>query len=193
MKYGREYYDNLYLTAQGGTLDVFLRAMEWLPENPIIVDLGCGDGAFAKTLKSVNQYIGYDFSGVAIDRAKTLNLGNQYSFHCADIVTDTLEIPDGAIVTCFQTMEHLCLPDGDIKLIKRLPIKTRFIFSVPIKSLGGSHLRAYEHINHAEAMYGQYLKFDQKDKVELLHRGKEPRKNNKRSFRYVYDTEKRGT
>lgn len=173
----KELYDQMYRDRKGytGPVEIFRKAIEWLPCNVMldIVEFGCGIGEFAELLYLADQemakqseyqqgivksYIGYDISGVAIEHAKKTVTDPRFSFIQCDIENDRLaEIPREAVVVSFQTLEHLSLPNGDRKVIERVPRGGRFLFSVPLNSLGKYHLRLYKGIQHAQRMYKDLL------------------------------------
>jgi SAM-dependent methyltransferase len=171
-----ELYDQMYRERKGysGPVEIFRKAIEWFSLNIIVdvVEFGCGIGEFAELLFHADKevakfdeyqqgfikgYIGYDVSGVAIVNAKKLNLDKRFQFIQKDIVNEPIETPPGAVYVSFQTLEHLPLPDGDRKLIAKIPEGARFMFSVPLNSLGKYHLRLYKGIQHTQKMYADLL------------------------------------
>jgi SAM-dependent methyltransferase len=171
-----ELYDQMYRERQGytGPVEIFRTAIEWFSLNLIVdvVEFGCGIGEFAELLFAadceianhneyrqgfVKGYTGYDVSGVAIENANKLKLDDRFKFIQKDIVNDPIDTPPGAVYVSFQTLEHLPLPDGDRKLISKIPEGSRFMFSVPLNSLGKYHLRLYKGIADTQRMYADLL------------------------------------
>jgi len=169
-------YDQMYRERQGytGPVEIFRKAIEWFSLNLIVdvVEFGCGIGEFAELLFHADQeikrsngygqgfiksYTGYDVSGVAVENAKKLSLDDRFKFIQKDIVNEPIEIPPGAVYVSFQTLEHLPLPNGDRKLIEKIPQGSRFMFSVPLNSLGKYHLRLYKGIADTQRMYADLL------------------------------------
>ena len=167
-------YDQMYRERQGytGPVEIFRTAIEWFHLNLTVdvVELGCGIGEFAELLfyadkevldktghGFVKGYTGYDVSGVAIENAKKLKLDTRFKFIQKDIVKEPIDTPPGAVYVSFQTLEHLPLPDGDRRLIAKIPSGARFMFSVPLNSLGKYHLRLYKGIADTQRMYADLL------------------------------------
>ncbi len=109
-----------------------------------VIDLGCGPGQFAEIMNSVNdkiEYIGYDFSDVAISRAKLKNIPN-CSFSVKDLYNYSLEddfIKSQAYV-CLEVLEHL---EGDLSLLEKIPKGKEIFFSVPNYDSSG-HVRVFK-------------------------------------------------
>lgn len=167
-------YDQMYRERRGysGPVEIFRKAIEWFSLNLIVdvVEFGCGIGEFAELLfyadrevlgktgqGFVKGYTGYDVSGVAIENAKKLKLDDRFRFIQKNIVNELIETPPGAVYVSFQTLEHLPLPNGDRKLIEKIPQGSRFMFSVPLNSLGKYHLRLYKGIADTAMMYKDLL------------------------------------
>ena len=145
-----------------------------IPRTAPVVDLGCGNGYLASALqmaKYEGQYVGYDFSPVAVDMAiSALTIDNpqmalfkieqypQYQFEVADLYDLHHEIHNethSTIYTCFEVLEHV--PD-DCAIVDRLPARSRFIFSVP-NFWSGSHVRAYDSVGTAINRFSESLRF----------------------------------
>jgi SAM-dependent methyltransferase len=169
-------YDQMYRERKGytGPVEIFRKAIEWFSLNIIVdvVEFGCGIGEFAELLFHADReianrdgygqgfvkgYTGYDVSGVAIENANKLQLDKRFQFIQKDIVNESIETPPGAVYVSFQTLEHLPLPDGDRKIIEKIPSGARFMFSVPLNSLGKYHLRLYKGIADTQRMYADLL------------------------------------
>lgn len=173
----KELYDQMYRDRKGytGPVEIFRKAIEWFSLNRVVdvVEFGCGIGEFAELLYLydrelakqdvyqqgiVKSYIGYDISGVAIEQARKTVTDSRFGFIQCDIENDKLaEISKEAIVVSFQTLEHLSLPNGDRKVIERVPKGGRFLFSVPLNSLGKYHLRLYKGIADTQRIYRDLL------------------------------------
>ena len=159
-----EHYDEVY--ARGGhngfyfadPLDasyyttLWVAAASLVPVDGRIVDLGCGPGQFAAVLRSITDvpYVGYDFSGVAIQQARARKLEGcifeRTSFQKLDLSKDTQFV-------CLEVLEHI---EQDIELLKRLPSKATLVFSVPTYDSAG-HVRTFPSVESIKERYGPIL------------------------------------
>lgn len=81
-----------------------------MPENPVIIDLGCGDGTpVADMVAGRSRYIGIDFSAAQIDRARRRN--RSADFRCEDITR--FSAPPGSVdlVLALYSIIHIPLAD----------------------------------------------------------------------------------
>lgn len=123
-----------------------------------IIDFGCGTGQFAEMCKDNNiQYIGIDFSKVAIDIAKKrIEEKTNLKFIECDFIKDFNSIKDLIIdntIVSLETLEHI----DDIGFLKLLP-KNNIFFSVP--SFGAeSHLRFFNSLKEVYNRYDNYINF----------------------------------
>lgn len=137
-----------------------------------VVDLGCGSGYLASALKEAGsfrgRYIGYDLSPVAVDMAVSAlsdlqmqlvdNNPPQWEFHVADLQESfpSNKKAHRTVYACFEVLEHI---DFDVELVKHLPARARFIFSVP-NYWSDLHVRIYNGVGDALDRYGHLLEFD---------------------------------
>lgn len=102
------------------------------PENPIILEIGCGDGRDAKEIiKRTNKYTGFDISEKLIDLARQyVPKGN---FAVADATT--YEYPDNLdVVFAFASLLHLGKKDVSLVLKKVCnALKPGGIFFISLK------------------------------------------------------------
>ena len=138
-----EYYDKVYRSSKEYRkapensiyFEVWKAILNLLTQGEPVYELGCGSGQLARFLMSKGIYYiwGCDYSQEAI------NLANKHSdkFMVADIFE--IEIPMGTIL-CTEVFEHL---QDDKKLIARIPVKSRLIFSVP-DFMVESHVRCFK-------------------------------------------------
>ncbi len=170
MEQNSKYYDEVYRYSEDYKVhyrrspyypiwNVFVKNM-----NPKmrIVDLGCGPGQFAKYLRdeSFQDYIGIDFSHVAIDMAK--KLVPDYTFICADL--NTCPLPDADYYVLSEVLEHL---EKDIALIQKIPFGKKVVASVPCFD-NPAHVRTFKNINDVTKRYGKYVVFDVLGQVGLF-------------------------
>lgn len=94
-----------------------------------ILEVGCGTGAFAHMVfeKSDIQYHGFDFSPVAVEKAKR-RTGNKDAFHVADALDPENYRSSDYSIVCTEVLEHI---PNDIELIAFWPSGTLCICSVP--------------------------------------------------------------
>jgi methionine biosynthesis protein MetW len=101
-----------------------------LPENGIVLDIGCGDGTFLKYLKSQKpelELIGIDISDIAIARLNELGITGIV----CDLTKD--DLPSGInadYVVIMEVIEHLYNPESLMKKIKNIGAK-RYYITIP--------------------------------------------------------------
>jgi SAM-dependent methyltransferase len=143
-----------------------------IPRRAPVVDLGCGNGYLAMALSKTlyeGEYIGYDFSPVAVEQARAALIDNQlnlfgtvtpqYQFEVQDLREWTPLVTKKThttVFTCFEVLEHV---DEDCDIVRRVPARSRFIFSVP-NYWSDSHVRTYDTVGAAYDRYGVLLKFN---------------------------------
>ena len=127
-----------------------------------VVDLGCGPGHFCKTLYQEGfggNFIGYDFSEVAIRMAKKLNkLEHCATFEKKDLLEfDFAKNKDGnTVYVSFEFLEHI---EGDLEVIKKIPQGAKVFFSVPSFDYK-SHVRFFESEKEVLKRYEKFIKID---------------------------------
>lgn len=157
-------YEDLYVAACNMLVDNNIKI------NETIVDLGCGIGSFIKYLKEFGyrNYIGIDFSEKAIKRAKERY--PEYNFICGNLLNNKEiqeKINENKCFVSFEVLEHI---ENDIKVIKLLPPKSLFIFSVP-NITGHGHVRNFNNHDEVFNRYNKYLEFT-KQKYTITKYGK---------------------
>ncbi|HCC67674.1 TPA: hypothetical protein DEP90_00435 [Patescibacteria group bacterium] len=127
---GKDYYDKLFETNRDMSRykEIYEKITE-LVEDKSVLDIGCG---LAELSKYIEDYEGFDFSKKAVEIAnnKNVRLGNVY---------DIENYVEKDVYICTEVLEHV----EDLRLIKNIPQKSRFIFSVP-SFADVSHLRVYD-------------------------------------------------
>lgn len=167
-----DYYDELYLKTEKYDLEGDDNVYEEMWRNianhlksinaTSVIDIGCGPGQFAKFLlgQCNIDYIGIDFSQVAIDMAKKRKINAR--FYQADALTS--EILSDALVDaiiCTEVLEHV---NEDLKIIERFPKNTYALCSVPSFDAFG-HVRTF---TNTQAVAERYSKYFREFKIETF-------------------------
>jgi len=119
-----------------------------------IVDLGCGPGHFGEMLKfnGIN-YHGYDFSTVAIEKAKKRVRGHRNKkFYVMDLEKDFPK-HENSLYTSFEFFEHIPF---DVDILDKLKKDDIIIFSVPSFDTE-SHVQHFPDYEDVHKKYDQYL------------------------------------
>ena len=142
-----------------------------------IIEVGCGPGRLAEFLleHSVEQYVGFDFSNVAVSMARE-RLPNA-RFELDDARTSKLysEVQYDAIV-CTEVLEHI---DADLKVIMRFPAGKLCLCTVPSFPYE-SHVRYFESISDVSRRYSSF--FDDFDIIAFRH----PLSRSKETWFYLF-------
>jgi SAM-dependent methyltransferase len=130
---GKEFYNKIYSNSVNYDLHyseslyfkIYEKVLTLLDKSDTIIELGCGTGQFAQYLEDNKciYYIGFDFSDVAINKAKSKS--NQ-CFMCLDILTDEIKFKYDTIIA-LEVFEHLYYED----VLKKLMPGKKIIFSLP--------------------------------------------------------------
>ena len=154
---------------------MYQKAARLIPRSAPVVDLGCGSGYLASALDElgtyIGDYVGLDYSPVAIDMARACFQNrqliiaefekfneNRYNFYTEDLRNWEPRVSNDThktIFTCFEVLEHL---DSDTDLVALVPARSRFIFSVP-NYWSRSHIRTYDSVGMAFNRFPQ-LKYN---------------------------------
>jgi 2-polyprenyl-3-methyl-5-hydroxy-6-metoxy-1,4-benzoquinol methylase len=151
---GSKYYDKKYAVSEEYSKSwvdswyapLWELVINMIPEGKKILEIGCGTGQFSCMLKFYGHtnYEGFDFSKVAIQKAREMNPA--FHFEIANAYTYFYENFDVAIAT--EVFEHL----EDYKILKKIRGKN-VIFTVP-EANDPAHLRVFkdfrELCNHYE-------------------------------------------
>jgi len=160
-----QYYDEVYKTTQKYQVSYELSSYyplwqlltAYIPRDKNIVDLGCGPGQVAELLYDLGyrNYLGLDFSEVAIDRAQNKFRDNKdFNFRHADITKSP--IPFGQVYLAIEFLEHL---KDDYTVIEQLPEGSILIASVPDFMCEG-HYRCFENKKDIIRKYGAFIGFN---------------------------------
>jgi trans-aconitate methyltransferase len=158
--FDKEAYNQTYLTSMeykghykySSFFTMWNCVMGKLSKESKLLDLGCGPGPVANMLYDCGfkDYIGIDFSNVAISMAKAKV--PSFTFIEADLNSvDFTKYADYNFIST-EVFEHL---DNDIDLIKKLP-KNYIVFSVP-NYLCVDHHRVYDGENFIKEYYKDVL------------------------------------
>ena len=147
LEYKKDYHDIMYYP-------IWKYVMDNLKTTDKILDLGCGPSHLGDMLSDNNfiEYVGIDFSSVAISMAKKKST---YTFIVSDLNNISYGKYDDYVIVCTETFEHI---EDDIKLIKKLP-KNKILFSVP-NFLSKNHYRTYNSENHIRAYYDGVIEIE---------------------------------
>ena len=158
-----EYYDNAYLTrpsydvhytkSEYYELWVEVIKLVWQYDKDVpITELGCGTGQFAEVLfdEGYKNYCGYDFSKVAIKKAKART--KQLFF-----VENSLELIEWRAYKLLIALEFLEHTD-DIKILKPRH-DSEIIFTVPDFD-DPAHVRHFKTEQEVRDRYTEYIDFE---------------------------------
>lgn len=158
------------------------KAIDWITEKGLILELGCGTGNFAKQLymRNIrNPYMGIDISPTNIRESRIRELGFDFKFWLCDILNDAILewIITSDVICSFEVLEHVGKRwgDEDLELVSKFPKNKRFIFSVPNSPYQDRHVRWYE-LDGWVDRYSELLEFEKKITIQ------NPRKEKKRCF-----------
>ena len=106
-----------------------------------IVDLGCGDGEFARCLYEweFSDYTGFDFSETALKQCIRYEGFRYFWCDLREWNPSTALLSGSTIYTCLEVLEHL---EDDRALVTKIPTGHSFVFSVPTFP-SDNHLRVF--------------------------------------------------
>lgn len=172
-----EYMDSRYMVSNDlrvhyselgdGVLRLFNTVLDWIKadfdKTVSIVEFGCGSGQFANMLfdNGYTNYIGYDFSEVAIGLAKEHNPEMRNCFTCADIKKHVSHSGTG-IYIALEVLEHV---KNDFDIVKKIPTGHTFIFSVPSFD-SFNHVRKFENMYSVIERYKHIVDFTKSQRIE---------------------------
>lgn len=132
----REHYD------QSPYKRIWSRVISYINIEDRVLELGCGTGQMMEMLldRGVKEYVGYDFSQVAIDLAFSRIQGRNARL-CYQDLYEIDKLSDADVYVAVEVFEHL-KDDADQRLLKLIPKGKKIIITVP-SYLGGSHVRKF--------------------------------------------------
>jgi len=168
-----EYNPEGYLKAWALTIynPMYKKAVSYLPDNlKRVADIGCGIGNMAKWIGragyETSQYLGVDFSGKMIAKARELNPG--FEFIVGDIYNqDIQEAIDGCDVwMMLEFLEHV---RDDVEVIRSIPSGKRVVFAVPNFD-SKSHVRWFDNKKVVTGKYGDFVRFEDSETFKIIKR-----------------------
>ena len=154
-------------------------ALTMIKSDGLILELGCGNGNFAKLLSDngYKNYLGIDIISNNIKEAK--KLVPNFDFWAVNVFASRVfsKIKEASTIVSFQTFEHLGTRKGneDIDFLLTFPQGKHFIFSVPNSPYLKEHKRWFE-LEGWKKRYGDILNY--KEAITIQN----PKKKDKRSF-----------
>ena len=125
-----------------------------------VLEVGCGSGVLAEMMIAAGlSYAGFDFSLVAVEKARRRNRGAR--FFVADATeSGTYDLSYQAIVCC-EVLEHV---DADLEMIGRWRPGTVCVCSVPNFDYP-THVRLFRSDAEVRQRYGGLLEIESIDRV----------------------------
>jgi len=141
---GAEFYDDLFNRVPQNTVPrqrVVASQIQALNLDKVsILDVGCGCGTFAGAIPKDWDYRGFDFSSVAIDKAKEKYPDRK--FQVGSVYDPQIYLPvDYNVIVCGQVLEHT----DDLKVLELFPKNVHIFVTVPIFG-DPAHIRYFENI-----------------------------------------------
>jgi len=124
-----------------------------------ILEVGCGTGAFANLVlaRGGYEYLGFDFSGEAVRRARRRS-GKPEWFFQGDAADSASYVTAGAYdaIVCTEVLEHV--PD-DLGVIRNWPVRARVVATVPSFD-SPYHVRHFKRAADVQERYGTAITID---------------------------------
>lgn len=160
---GPGWYDEIYSQEGGSAGEKYVVPIhrwiaERVKERDVVVDLGCGPGSLAHLLNDLGHhedYTGYDFSNVAVKKAR--KKCPWYSFARKDLRDVEKKDFDGVDVAVLcEVLEHI---EDDLRLLRILPPGIHVLGSVPTFGGRHCHLRCFPSMMDVVDRYREDLVF----------------------------------
>lgn len=136
-----------------------------------VVDLGCGPGQLADVLVESGlpptQYLGIDFSKVAVELARDRVPGARFELGCLPRAAATADAFEASVVVLCEVLEHL---DDDCGVFRRLNAGQFFVATVP-NFLCEGHVRAFESPQDVVDRYSAYCILSPVEWLDPRHLG----------------------
>ena len=133
-----------------------------------LLDIGCGTGQFLHYLyeNGVSNVSGFDFSGIAIEKAKSfIPTRADHIFVCDAFQAQEAVFSDKNIYTSLEFLEHI---EDDLGVLSKLPKGRFFVGSVP-QFWDVAHVRVFENRKSVELRYHSII--DIEDIIEIGSEG----------------------
>jgi 2-polyprenyl-3-methyl-5-hydroxy-6-metoxy-1,4-benzoquinol methylase len=149
LKKGKEY----------GYRPLYRQIFSLLPlDRPLIIDLGCGVGYFARFLsqRGYKRYIGIDFSQHMINLAK--RHAPEFEYILRDLYSERFEAiaKNFKLFTIIETLEHI---EDDMFVLEKLPKGSIIVGSVP-NTMSMGHVRVFNGPKDVSSRYSSLILFD---------------------------------
>jgi trans-aconitate methyltransferase len=165
---GHEYYDKVFSSSglylgdikSAPWFDVWSAVSDLIISagSPPVIDLGCGPGHLAEVLSSRgyrSQYVGYDFSSVAIADASARDVQSARfeQLDLRDCNMSDFDHPDDAVYVAIEFLEHV---EWDIEILSSIPAGRTVIGTVPNFDDPG-HVRHFTRLSDAVVRYSDAI------------------------------------
>ena len=160
------YYDGLFLSGGDGVYDLPYDRSSYYPlfkavlrevvraRSKAVLEVGCGTGGFAHLLseKTNIAYAGFDFSPVAVAKAKA-RTGREHWFFVGDGLSSDSYTAAYDTIVCTEVLEHI---SNDLGVIEQWRAGTFCICSVPNFD-AESHERFFTREEEVRERYGRRI------------------------------------
>ena len=149
-KYYKEHYSKSDFYALWNQVVKYVSKLDFKPK---IIEIGCGTGQLAHFLwdKKFRDYVGFDYSDVAIKIARKFSDQSFFVCNAYDPLSYDRQYNTAIIV---EVLEHL---ENDLTVIQMIKPKTRIIFSGPTSGKGGGHIRSFKSPSWIKKRYSPYI------------------------------------
>ncbi|HEV2098722.1 MAG TPA: class I SAM-dependent methyltransferase [Stellaceae bacterium] len=168
-QFGPQHYDSFYLTDRNSVrpltspyVPLFRKVTELVRQQGIhgVLEVGCGSGVLAQMLIGNGvAYDGFDFSPVAVQKARTRNPSGRFFVGDATDPASYGSSYDG--IVCCEVLEHI---DGDLTAIGHWKSGAPVICSVPNFDFE-SHVRFFRSEDEIMQRYGGLLEIHQIERL----------------------------
>lgn len=163
--YDRPYWESHYFPLYKAILEEVVRL-----GGQRILEVGCGSGSFAHLLfdKSELDYHGFDFSEVAISKARA-RTGKPDRFSVARAGDNALMKRPYDTIVCLEVLEHI---ERDLEVVEGWKGGCTCVCSVPNFDQP-DHVRFFRHEDEVRERYRRLIEFDQVQRIpRALIRGR---------------------
>lgn len=132
--------------------DLLMWMNKSLSKKDKVLEVGCGTGQFGHFLydNGYKNYVGFDFSSVAIKQAKKFS---KQKFLVANAYDTNLFSTDYQAICSFEFLEHV---EKDLEVMKKFKKGTMVFLSVP--GFGGrGHVRHFKTVKSVHDRYDEFI------------------------------------